>query len=467
MLDHSLATILGPKGWTPCDESTPWMRDWLDRYGELPLGVARPSSTAEVAAVVATASKAGVPIVPQGGNTSLCGGAVLGAAGGVLLNLSRMSGMEQPDLTSGSVTVEAGLVLAKLHEALEGSGQMFPMHLGAEGSAQIGGLIGTNAGGSQAFRYGMMQDLVLGLEVVLPDGSVWDGLRRVQKDNAGYQLRKLFCGSEGTLGIVTRAVLRLFPAPTQTATALLALPSFAAAVAFGAHVRTEAGDFLQAMEFFNETGVALALRHVTGLHWPLESRAGTYLLLELGTGSKHVPLDEVMLGLLEQGMERGLVLDGALAASQSQRAAFWRLREEQPEGQRLEGAQLKHDISVPPARIADFIESGAAICQRHVPGVRINPFGHLGDGNIHYNLSPAIGQSGFADHGSTMAVELAGLASSMGGSFAAEHGLGRAKLALADALRPKVERALNRKIKLAFDPPSLLNPGVVVAAPEK
>jgi FAD/FMN-containing dehydrogenase len=358
-------------------------------------------------------------------------------------------------------------VLARLHEALEGTGQMFPMHLGAEGSAQIGGLIGTNAGGSQAFRYGMMADLVLGLEVVLPDGTVWNGLRAVQKDNAGYQLRRLFCGSEGTLGIVTRAVLRLHPAPRQRVTALLALPDFAAAVAFGTEARAEVGEFLQAMEFFSDTGLVLALRHVPGLTWPLETRSATYLLLELGAGSPRVALDDILSGLLAQGMERGLILDGALATSEAQRAAFWRLREAQPEGQRLEGAQLKHDISVPPARIAHFIAEGQALCDQAVPGVRINPFGHLGDGNIHYNLTPPEGQAGFAGQDAALALDLARLASGMAGSFAAEHGLGRSKIALADALRPAAERDLHRRIKVAFDPADGLNPGVIFAENDK
>lgn len=467
MLERQLAEILGPKGWSPAADSAPWSRDWLNRYGEPPLGVARPISTAEVAAVMAATHRAGVAVVPQGGNTGLCGAAVLGRAGGVILNLSRMAGMEPPDPAGDSVTVQAGLVLARLHEALDGTDLMFPMHLGAEGSAQIGGLIGTNAGGSQAFRYGMMQDLVLGLEVVLPDGTVWNGLRGVQKDNAGYQLRKLFCGAEGTLGVVTHAVLRLHPAPRQRATALLALPSFDAAVQYGRLVRAEAGEFLQAMEFFSETGLALALNHVPALTWPLQSRGIAYLLLELGAGSPLVPLADIMTALLEQGMAQGMIADGALAASGAQRAAFWRLREEQPEGQRLEGPQLKHDISVPPARIADFIAQGNDLCNGIIPGVRINPFGHLADGNIHYNLTPPVGQRDFAGHDAALGSALAELATGMGGSFAAEHGLGRSKIALADALRPKVERGLNRRIKTAFDPADLLNPGVILADTDK
>ena len=222
-LEDELSNLLGPKGWVPGTEAASWQRDWLNRYGAAPLGVARPASTSDVSAVLAACHRSGVPVVPQGGNTGLCGGAVLGQAGGVILSLARMAAMGAPDPANGSVLVEAGLVLARLHQALDESGMMFPLHLGSEGSAQIGGLIGTNAGGSHAFRFGMMTDLVLGLEVVLADGTVWDGLRAVQKDNAGYALRRLFCGSEGTLGVVTRAILKLSPAPRQRATAFLAL----------------------------------------------------------------------------------------------------------------------------------------------------------------------------------------------------------------------------------------------------
>lgn len=462
-LAETLAALLGPKGWIAGGDAAPWQRDWLNRYGEAPLGVARPASTEEVAQVLAACHAAGVAVVPQGGNTGLCGGAVLGRAGGVILSLARMAAMGTPDPASGSVLVEAGLVLAKLHEALDGSGLMFPLHLGAEGSAQIGGLIGTNAGGSHAFRYGMMSDLVLGLEVVLADGTVWNGLRAVQKDNAGYPLRRLFCGSEGTLGVVTRAVLRLYPAPRQRATAFLALPDEAAAVVFGTWLRAEAGEFLAGLEFFSDLGLSLARKHVAGLAYPLDSRGGCYLLVEVASGSDKVPLDDILVAVLEWGMEVGLVLDGALASSEAQRTTFWRLREEQPEGQRLEGPQLKHDIAVPPGRIAEFVAEGGAICEELVPGVRINPFGHLADGNIHYNLTPPEGASGFAGQEAELALRLARLATTMGGSFAAEHGLGRSKIALAEAVRPVTERGLMRALKGALDPRGGLNPGAVLA----
>lgn len=466
-LAEKLKEILGEKGWVTGAGAASWQRDWLNRYGEMPLGVARPNSTAQVAQVMAACHAAGVVVVPQGGNTGLCGAAVLGAAGGVILQMSRMAAIAAPDPASGTLLVEAGVVLAQVHASLEASGQMFPLHLGAEGSAQIGGLIGTNAGGSQAFRYGMMSDLVLGLEVVFADGTVWDGLRAVQKDNAGYALRRLFCGAEGSLGIVTRAVLRLHPEPAQRATALLALPDMEAAVALGLHLRAEMGEFLAGLEFFSDLGLSLALKHVAGLALPLQSRGGCYLLVEVTAGSARVPLEDILGAALEWGMEAGLVSDGTLAASEAQRAAFWRLREEQPEGQRLEGPQLKHDISVPPGRIAAFVAAGAVICQALVPGVRINPFGHLGDGNIHYNLTPPEGAADFAGQAGALALQLARLATGMGGSFAAEHGLGRAKIGLADALRPASERGAMRAIKRAFDPAGLLNPGVILAEIDK
>lgn len=462
----ALHEILGPKGWLSGSDAEPYQRDWLNRYGVAPLGVARPADTSEVASVVRVCRAAGLAVVPQGGNTGLCGAAVAQQSNAVIVSLSRMTAIGKPDLDSGSIVVEAGVVLAALHEALETHGLMFPMHLGAEGSARIGGLIGTNAGGSQAFRYGMMQDLVLGLEVVTPDGAIWDGLRAVQKDNAGYQLRKLFCGAEGTLGIVTRAVLRLYPTPRQQAGALLVVPDFAAAVSFGAFLRGEAGEFLTGLEFFSDVGLQLALKHLPDLTYQLETRGAVYLLVELACGSTRVPLDEILASALEWGMEQGLVSDGALAATGAHRAQFWRLREEQPEGQRLEGEQLKHDISVPTGAIAHFIEAGANICDDILPGVRINPFGHLGDGNIHYNLSPPEGRADFDGKAGQFADTLSALATEMGGSFAAEHGLGRAKVAMADRNRSPVERDLMARLKSALDPLGTMNPGVLVRTAE-
>ena len=463
VLSTKLMILLGPKGWIGPEDCQPWQRDWLDQYGEVPLGVARPKSTAEVAEVLRLCCAEGIPVVPQGGNTGLVGAGVLGEPGGVILSLSRMNAISSPDLLSGSISVEAGVILEQLHQSLEGTGLMFPMHLGSEGSVQIGGLIATNAGGSHAFRYGMMQDLVLGLEVVLADGTVWNGMRAVQKDNAGYQLRKLFCGSEGTLGIVTRAILKLSTEPRQQLTALLAVRDAPGLVKLGTKLRAEAGEFLTALEFFSDVGLGIALENITGLVFPLQSRASFYLLVEAGSGSMQVPLDSILTEVMEWGMDVGIVADGALAKSEAQRAVFWRLREEQPEGQRRLGAQLKHDLSVPLGQLVEFLTLAKKKCDELLPGVITSAFGHLGDGNIHYNLSPPLGSKYFNNLDIEFGIRLGRLATNMGGSFAAEHGIGRSKIELADLLRDSTERELMRQLKTAYDKRGSLNSEVIVS----
>lgn len=462
VLSAKLLALLGTKGWIGPEECQPWQRDWLDQYGEAPFGVARPKSTSEVSDVLRLCYAEGVPVVPQGGNTGLVGGGVLGEPGGVILSLSRMNAISSPDLSGGSISVEAGVILEQLHQSLEGTGLMFPMHLGSEGSAQVGGLIATNAGGSHAFRYGMMQELVLGLEAVLADGSVWNGMRAVQKDNAGYQLRKLFCGSEGTLGVVTRAILKLSPEPRQQLTALLAVRDTPGLVKLATKLRAESGEFLTALEFFSDVGLGIALENIPGLVFPLQSRASFYLLVEAGSGSMHVPLDSILSEVMEWGMDEDIVADGALAKSEAQRGVFWRLREEQPEGQRRLGAQLKHDLSVPPGQLGEFLDRANNVCSELLKGVIINAFGHLGDGNVHYNLSPPLGKQDFSEFDSEFSLRLSRLATVMGGSFAAEHGLGRTKTALADMLRDPFERDLMAHIKKSLDESEQLNPGVLV-----
>lgn len=462
-LFQTLTTLLGPKGWVGPEDCLPWQRDWLDQYGEVPLGVARPKSTAEVAEVLRLCCSEGVPVIPQGGNTGLVGAGVLGKPGGVIVSLSRMNAISPPNLSGGSIVVEAGVILENLHRSMEGSGLMLPMHLGSEGSAQIGGLIATNAGGSHAFRYGMMQDLVLGLEVVLANGTVWNGMRAVQKDNTGYQLRKLFCGAEGTLGVVTQAVLKLSPKPIQYFTVLLAIRDSLGLVKLAAQLRAEGGEFLTALEFFSDIGVKIALENIKELKFPLQNRAPFYLLIEAGSGSAQVPLESILTGIIEWGIEEDVILDSALAASEAQRAAFWRLREEQPEGQRRLGSQLKHDIAVPLNQLVDFLVCANEECNRLLKGVIVNPFGHLGDGNVHYNLSPPPGKTDFSDLDDEFSIRLARLATGMGGSFAAEHGIGRAKVNLADRLQDPVERNLMVCLKKALDEDNNLNPGVLVS----
>lgn len=463
-LNSSLQDLLGEKGWLNPPETQPWERDWLNRYGEKPLGVARPQTTQEVSHILKLCRSANVPVVPQGGNTGLVGGSVLGKAGGVILSMSRMDAISAHDIASGTIEVQAGAILSRLHQSLRDTGFMFPMHIGAEGSAQIGGLIATNAGGSHAFRYGLMQDLVLGLEVVLPDGSIWNGLRRVQKDNSGYQLRKLFCGAEGTLGVVTKAVLKLAPAPTQEVTALLAVRDMDTACQLATTFRRQAGEFLSAMEFFSDFGLEMALDKIPSLNFPLETRSPFYLLIEAGAGSPLVPLEEIVSSIIELALSEGLICDGVLAASEAQRRAIWRLREDQPEGQRLSGPQLKQDVSVPPGLMGEFLRRADAECQDILSGVRVNAFGHLGDGNVHFNLSPPLGQAGFSGLDEVIALRLGQLVSEMSGSFAAEHGLGRAKVALASQLRDPLERQLMAQVKFGFDTTGTLNPGVIAGS---
>lgn len=463
-LADELSCLLGRRGWRSPPNCQPWQRDWLNQSGEEPLGVAMPASTAEVTQILKLCHQAQVPVVPQGGNTSLAGGSVLGESGGVIVSLSRMNRISSPDVESGTIEVEAGAVLANIHSGLEGSGFMLPMRLGSEGSAQVGGLISTNAGGSHAFRYGMMQDLVLGLEVVLADGQIWNGMRNVQKDNAGYQLRKLFCGSEGTLGVISKATLKLHPEPVQHVTACLSLSDFNSASRLATSLRREAGDFLTAVEFFSDFGLEMALAHIPSLRFPFSERAPHYLLIEVSSSSAKVPLEDILNDVIERAFDANLILDGVIATSLSKRAELWRLREEQPEGQRLAGPQLKHDISVSPGRLAVFLLEAEKICMSILPGVRINPFGHIADGNVHYNLSPPLGQQSFAGQEAEFASQLGELASEMGGSFAAEHGLGRTKVWLADRLRNPVERRLMANLKSAIDSTRNLNPGTLTAS---
>jgi len=464
IFDTAMRELLGTRGWsTDPSDLAAHGRDWLDRHGHPPLGLARPACADETAAIVRLCARHNITITPHGGNTGLNGGSVLSAGRtGIILSLARMNRILSIDPVDLTATVEAGVVLGALHEALAEQNLAFPLHLGAEGSARIGGLIGTNAGGSHAMRHGMMQDLVLGMEVVLPSGEVWEGARALIKDNAGYQLRKLFCGAEGTLGIVTKAVLRLSPLPVAHATALLALPDLQAALGVGALLRGRTGDLLTAMEFFGEPGVVMALKHIESLSRPLETPGPVYVLVELATSMPDISTDDILEKALSEALEDGTVLDGAIAASKAQRAAFWRLREEMPEGQRLEGLQLKHDVSVPVARLAAFVAEASAAAEAVLPGVRVNPFGHLGDGNVHFNLSPPQGRRDFAGAEARLSEAIYEVVVRHDGSIAAEHGLGQAKVALADRFRPPTERTLMRTIKAALDPHNIMNPGKVV-----
>ncbi len=462
-LSQQLTALLGPKGWLSAPRDTAaFTRDWLNTYGVQPLGVARPQSSDETAALMHLCHAAHIPVVPQGGGTGLVGASVASSTNSVILSLSRLDQIDAINPRDFSAVVGAGVVLEQLHQALSPHRLMLPLHLGSQGSAQIGGLIAANAGGSHAFRFGTMQDLVLGLEVVLPNGDVWDGTRSLIKDNAGFQLRKLFCGSEGRLGVITRAVLKLYPAAQSQTSALLALPSLAALLQVGQQLRTHCAEFLTALEFFDAGILALALHHLPTLRWPLASQAPFYLLVELASSLPNFELEDVLQQALAQAVEAEHVSDAIVAQSTQQRTALWQVRETLPEGIRREGQQLKHDIAVPLSQFPSFLSACHAQVQHILPGTRIWTFGHLGDGNIHYNLSPPAGSTDFSQRDAELNQAIYTLAEACGGSFAAEHGIGRTKTAIADSLRSPVERTLMARIQRAIDPNNRMNPGVIV-----
>lgn len=463
ILVDKLAMLLGSKGWlTDASDTTKYSRDWLNKYGVPPIGVARPASTMETSEVLRLCYETNTPIVPQGGITGLVGASVACAPGTIILSLERMNNIESIDEQNFTTTIGAGVVLEQLHNTLAEKDLMFPLHLGSQGSAQIGGLIATNAGGSHAFRFGTMQDLVLGLEVVLPTGEIWDGTRHLLKDNTGFQLRKLFCGSEGRLGVITRAVLKTYPTHKSQATALIALPNLKSALQFGRVVRNSISEFLTALEFFDDNILELTLKNVSETKWPMDSRSPIYLLVELSCSLKNFELSEFFENFLEDAFKSELITDAVLSQSEEQRLSIWKIRENLPEATLREGPQLKHDISVPVTEIPSFLQDCSTKIKSILPNVRIWSFGHLGDGNIHYNLSPPIGQNDFGSHSDIISYIIYKTAEQHGGSFAAEHGIGRSKKLIADELRSPVERNLMRKIHESIDPKNIMNPGVII-----
>ncbi|WP_454733703.1 MULTISPECIES: FAD-binding oxidoreductase [Cupriavidus] len=441
-----------------------------DQHGRLhgrALAVARPADTAQVALVVRLCRAHRVPVVPQGGNTGLMGGATPDESGrAVLLSLGRLNRLRAIDTDNDTITVEAGCVLASVQQAARDAGRLFPLSLGSEGSCTIGGNLSTNAGGTQVLRYGNTRELTLGLEVVTAEGAVWDGLRGLRKDNTGYALRDLYIGSEGTLGIITAATLRLYPLPATQQTALLAFPCIGNAVAFLSHARAGFGAALTAFELISDTALGLIARHVPEQPIPLPDLDHPwYALLELsdGEGEEHARARfEAVVG---SAFEDGLVTDAVIAESLAQSQALWRLRDEAlGEAQRRDGRNVKHDVSVPISRIPAFVRGTAAALEARFPGVRPVVFGHLGDGNLHYNVSHAPHQSAAA----VFAVEdeihevVHDSAHAHGGSISAEHGIGQLKRDVLPRYKSAVEMDLLRRLKQAFDPLGLLNPGKVL-----
>jgi FAD/FMN-containing dehydrogenase len=443
-------------------DTTAYLEDWRRLYHGKALAVVRPTATAEVATVVRLCNEARVPIVPQGGNTSMVGGATPSDDGSqIVLSLGRMNRVRDLDPIDMTLTIEAGATLKSAQITAQEAGCLLPRSIAAEGSAQIGGVLATNAGGNNTVRYGNARDLVLGLEVVLADGEIWNGLRRLRKDNTGYALRQLFVGSEGTLGVITAAVLKLAPLPRETALALCAMPSAEAALALFSRFQRDDPGAVQAFEYMSGPGMALVLRHIPGAVLPLARAASHYVLVELATPRRDAGLRIALERVLESALSDEILADAAIAESELQRAAIWRLREEHSEAQKREGASVKNDVSVPVSRVPAFIHAASSACERLMPGIRAMPFGHIGDGNIHFNLLQPLGADPAAflaqDHAIMDTVNA--VVRDFDGSFSAEHGIGRLKPYLMPDWRGGAELEMMRRIKAALDPLRLLNPG--------
>ncbi len=467
-LRERLAAIVGERGLVDAMERAPYENDWRGQYHGRAAAVVRPAGTSEVAEVVALLHELRIPMVPQGGNTSLCGASVPDGSGSqVIVNLSRMNRVREVDAANNTMTVEAGCVLETLQAVAEQHQRLFPLSLGAQGSCEIGGNLSTNAGGTGVLRYGNTRELVLGLEVVLPDGRVWGGLRGLRKDNTGYDLKHLFVGAEGTLGIITAAVLKLFPLPRSHATALVALDSPAAAVTLLTLLRDRCGERVTGFELLARVCIDLVIRHIPGSRDPLPQPHPWYVLVELSDSTEGPALDDLLEEALGAAAEAGVIADAALAASEAQRGDFWKLRENVTQAQKLEGDSIKHDVSVPVSRVPELIGRASAELARRFPDIRIVAFGHVGDGNIHYNCSKAMRQESRAFFAQAAEVNhvVYEVVHALGGSISAEHGLGQLKRDEIMRYKSELELDLMRSIKRTLDPHNLMNPGKVLTFP--
>ncbi len=460
-----LCNIVGPAGFTTNPEDLEaYLVDERGAFrGEAGILV-KPASTAEVADVVRVCAEAGAGIVPQGGRTGLCGGTIPVTSGGeILVSLERMQRVRNLDVRGFTMTCEAGCVLQNLQDAAAAADRLFPLSLAAEGSCTIGGNLSTNAGGINVLRYGMARNLTLGLEVVLPDGSVWEDLGALRKDNRGYDLKQLFIGAEGTLGIITAATMEIFPRPRDVDTAFVAVASPEAALELFAVARESAADMMVAFELNDRSALDMVFRHMEGVRDPFPTRYDWYVLLEL-TASIDGHARAAGEKILGAALERGLVLDGVRAESLAQRAGLWRLRETVSEAQKHEGRSLKHDISVPVAEVPRFIHEATGAVRSRWPGYRVLAFGHVGDGNIHFNVFPPPGEDADALFTASEAIEdvVFAIADNLHGSFSAEHGIGQLKRRALREYAPAGSLAMMRTLKQTLDPRGIMNPGKVV-----
>jgi len=452
---------------TADDELQPFLSDHRKLFRGRALAVALPRSVEQISRLLAFCNDNRIGVVPHGGNTSYCGGATPDATGQQLvLSMRRLNRIRNIDPLNWTAVVEAGCILADVQRAADAAERFFPLSLGAEGTCQIGGNLSTNAGGTNVVRYGMMRDQVLGLEVVLANGRVLSSLNTLRKDNTGYDIKSLFLGAEGTLGVITAASLKLYPKIRASATAFAAVPTVHAAVALLSELREASGDCVSSFELIPRFGVDLTTKHIPGVTDPLMERYAWYVLCEL-TSSRYVDtLEAVLEGVLEGAHSRGIVLDAVLAQNERHRRDFWKLRESIPEAQRIDGASLKHDISVPVAVLPDFVERASAWIAANVPEGRLVVYGHVGDGNLHFNLNQAPGASQEAFMAREPATKRAihDMVRDFCGSFSAEHGIGRLKVGELERYAQPVELDLMRAVKHAFDPNGILNPGKVLRA---
>jgi len=441
---------------------TPYLVEWRDRYRGKAALVLRPGETQEVAAILKCANETKTAIVPQGGNTGLVGGQIPFETGHeVVVALERLNRVRDIDLASNTMTVEAGLVLALAQQVAASAGRLFPLSLASEGSAQIGGVLATNAGGMAVLAYGSARDLTLGLEVVFADGRVWNGLKSLRKDNSGYDLKDLIIGSEGTLGIITAAVLRLFPKVVEKVTGMAGLSALETAPAFFARALERSGPALTAFEILPRIGVEFVLRHGNATRDPFPSPYPWYVLFDLTSPRQGEELARLAETLLGEGLGAGEIDSAVIASSLAQGEELWRLRELMSEVQKHEGGSIKHDIAVPVARVPEFVARANQLVELLIPGARPVPFGHLGDGNIHYNVSqpPGMDRVIFLNYWEALNAAVHEIVLDLGGSISAEHGIGRLKRDLLPHAKEPLELELMRKIKEAFDPNFILNPG--------
>jgi len=452
-----LKAIVGPAGFSvDPDELAPHLTEWRNRFvGKTPL-LLKPASTDEVAAIVRICAEAEVAIVAQGGNTGLVGGQIPRPEGfDLLLSMSRMNKIRGVDAIDNTLVVEAGCTLAMAQEAAANVDRLLPLSLAAEGTSQVGGNLSTNAGGIHVLRYGNARDCVLGLEVVTADGEIWNGLRALRKDNTGYDLKQLFVGAEGTLGIITAAVLKLYPRPRLVETVLASTADPDKVLALLALARDLTGDGVFAFEMISRFALQLVLRHMPGTSDPLSSPAPWYVLADLTVAR------EVAEAFLAAAFERGLIEDAVLAGSPAQAKALWKLRESVSEAQKPEGGSIKHDISVPVSHISAFVREALAAAQKLIPGIRPVPFGHVGDGNLHFNFTQPVAMDKEAYLGKWEALNrvIHDIVISHGGSISAEHGIGVLKREEGRRTKSAVELGLLRRIKQALDPKGIMNPG--------